>query len=66
MRVIRKIRWFVLLGAIGCGTMARAQDVVLVANLGVQISAISGADVRAIFLGTKTSWLTAPTQCRSL
>jgi hypothetical protein len=33
---------------------ASAQDVVLVANKGVQISEISNADLRAIFMGTRT------------
>jgi hypothetical protein len=43
-----------LLGLVGCWSAASAQDVVLVANKGVQISVISAADLRAIFLGTKT------------
>lgn len=55
MRTIRKIRWFILLsGLISCWSAARAQDVVLVANPDLQISSISEADLRAIFLGTKT------------
>lgn len=52
---IRKSRcFFVLLSLFGCGMVARAQDVQLVANPELQISSISDADVRAIFLGTKT------------
>jgi ABC-type phosphate transport system substrate-binding protein len=43
-----------LLGFMSGWSAARAQDVVLVANKGVQISAISPADLRAIFLGAKT------------
>src|SRR5580693_10021807 len=43
-----------LLASLGSWSAARAQDVVLVANKGVQISEITNADLRAIFLGTKT------------
>ena len=43
-----------LLGSLGSWSAASAQDVVLVANKGVQISQISNADLRAIFLGTRT------------
>ncbi len=43
-----------LLASFGAWSAARAQDVVLVANRGVQISAITDADLRAIFTGTKT------------
>jgi hypothetical protein len=43
-----------LLGSLGAWSAARAQDVVLVANNGVQISEISEADLRAIFTGKKT------------
>jgi hypothetical protein len=50
-----KTRYLILLlGLIGCWSAADAQDVVLVANKSVQISEISAADLRAIFLGTKT------------
>src|SRR5580658_7370293 len=43
-----------LLGALGSWSAARAQDVVLVANRGVQTSEITNADLRAIFMGTRT------------
>jgi len=52
---MRKIRRLVLLlGLVSCWSTARAQDVVLVANKNVEISQISAADLRAIFIGTKT------------
>jgi hypothetical protein len=55
MRVMNKTRWLILLlGFVGCWSAARAQDVVLVANKGVQISGIRNADLRAIFKGEKT------------
>jgi ABC-type phosphate transport system substrate-binding protein len=48
-------RWLILLlGLAHCWCAASAQDVVLVANKGVQISQISNADLRAIFMGEKT------------
>jgi len=40
--------------SLGSWSMARAQNVVLVANEGVRITEISNADLRAIFMGTKT------------
>jgi hypothetical protein len=43
-----------LLGSLGAWSAAKAQDVVLVANKGVQISEISDSDLRAIFMGKKT------------
>jgi hypothetical protein len=50
-----KARCFILLlGSLGWWSAASAQDVVLVANKGVQISEISNADLRAIFIGTRT------------
>jgi ABC-type phosphate transport system substrate-binding protein len=50
-----KTRCFILLlGLMSCWSAARAQDVVLVTNKGVQISAIRNADLRAIFIGSKT------------
>jgi hypothetical protein len=50
-----KIRCFILLlASLGSWSGARAQDVVLVANKGVQISEITDAELRGIFLGTKT------------
>ena len=55
MRALSKIRCFLLLlGLFSCYSAARAQDVVLVANKSVHISAIKTADVRAIFTGEKT------------
>jgi len=54
MRIRNKIRWFMLLGLINCGTAAYSQDVLLVANPGVHISRISDEDARAIFLRAKT------------
>ncbi len=55
MTAIGKTRPFILLlGVIGCRTVAKAQDVILVANPNLQISSLSNADVRSIFLGTKT------------
>lgn len=52
-----KIRCLVLLLAVigGRGT-ARAQDIVVVANQGVQISEIKESDLRAIFIGEKTKF----------
>jgi len=43
-----------LLASLGSWSEANAQDVVLVANRGVQVSEISNADLRAIFMGTRT------------
>jgi ABC-type phosphate transport system substrate-binding protein len=52
---MRKARYLMLLlASLGSWSPARAQDVVLVANKGVQISEITDADLRAIFMGTKT------------
>src|SRR5271163_2729746 len=52
---MNKTRWVILLfGLVGCWSAAAAQDVVLVANKGVQISQIRNADLRAIFVGEKT------------
>jgi hypothetical protein len=52
---MNKTRYLIpLLVLIGCCSAARAQDVVLVANKSVQISAIKITDVRAIFTGAKT------------
>src|ERR1700683_3990294 len=50
-----KTRFLILLlGSLGSWSAARAQDAVLVANKGVQISEITNADLRAIFMGTRT------------
>lgn len=55
MRTWRKTRWLVLLiGFLRCWSLASAQDVILVANKGVQISEINSSDLRAIFIGAKT------------
>jgi len=43
-----------LLASLGSWSAAGAQDVVLVANKGVQISEITDSDLRAIFMGTRT------------
>jgi hypothetical protein len=43
-----------LLGSLASWSAARAQDIVVVANKGVQISEISDADLRAIFMGKRT------------
>jgi hypothetical protein len=52
---MRKTRYLILLwGLIAGWSAASAQDVVVVANKSVPISAISASDLRAIFLGTKT------------
>jgi hypothetical protein len=53
---MKKARCLVLLllGSLGSWSAARAQDVVLVANKSVKISEITNADLRAIFIGTKT------------
>jgi ABC-type phosphate transport system substrate-binding protein len=52
---MNKTRWLILLlGFVSCWYAAQAQDVVLVANKGVQISGIRNADLRAIFKGEKT------------
>jgi hypothetical protein len=53
---MRKTRclMLLLLVSLGSWSAARAQDVVLVANKGVLIFQITNADLRAIFLGTKT------------
>jgi hypothetical protein len=55
MREFAKGRCLVLLvGFFSCCSAASAQDVVLIANKGVQISKIRDADLRAIFTGEKT------------
>lgn len=55
MRASSKFGWVALLMSLCCcSAIARAQDVVLVANRGVQISQINDAELRAIFIGTKT------------
>ena len=52
---MNKARFLILLlGSVGSWSAAGAQDVVLVANKGVKISGITNADLRAIFMGTKT------------
>jgi ABC-type phosphate transport system substrate-binding protein len=53
---MRKARclMMLLLGSLGSWSTAGAQDVVLVANKSVKISEITNADLRAIFMGTKT------------
>jgi len=43
-----------LLGSLGSWSGAMAQDVVVVANQGVHVSEITDADLRAIFMGTRT------------
>jgi ABC-type phosphate transport system substrate-binding protein len=55
MSVAGKIRCFLLLLALlRCCSTAQAQDIVLVANKSVQVSALNDADLRAIFTGEKT------------
>jgi ABC-type phosphate transport system substrate-binding protein len=55
MSVAGKIRCFLLLLALlRCCPTAHAQDIVLVANKSVQVSALNDADLRAIFTGEKT------------
>ena len=57
MRKMSTTRWLILLlGIIRCWSAASAQDVVLVANQDVKISQIGDADLRAIFIGTKTKF----------
>jgi ABC-type phosphate transport system substrate-binding protein len=51
-----QIRWIIVLGLVSCCSAARAQDVVLIANLGVQVSEIKDTDLRAIFTGEKTKF----------
>jgi ABC-type phosphate transport system substrate-binding protein len=52
---MRKTRCLMLLlGSLGSWSAASAQDVVLVANKGVQVSEITDADLRGIFMGTRT------------
>jgi hypothetical protein len=54
-RNMNKARFLILLlGLLGAWSAAGAQDVVLVANKGVRISEITYADLRAIFMGTRT------------
>ena len=54
-RNMNRTRFLILLlGSLGSWSVARAQDVVLVANKGVRISEITDADLRAIFTGTRT------------
>jgi ABC-type phosphate transport system substrate-binding protein len=54
-RKLNRTRFLILLlGSLGSWSPASAQDVVLVANKGVRISEITNADLRAIFMGTKT------------
>ena len=43
-----------LLASLGSWSASGAQDIVLVANKGVQISEITNNDLRAIFMGTRT------------
>ncbi len=43
-----------LLGSLGSWSVAKAQDVLVVANKGVHIWEVSDADLRAIFMGTRT------------
>lgn len=55
MKVSNKTRWLIIvLGLLGCCSAARAQDVMLLVNKSSQISEISAADLRAIYMGTKT------------
>jgi hypothetical protein len=55
MEAMSQTRWIiVLLSFVSCCSGARAQDVVLIANMDVQISEIKDADLRAIFRGEKT------------
>ena len=50
-----RVCWFiVLLGSLGCCSVAGAQDVLLVVNKNTQISEIKPADVCAIFKGEKS------------
>jgi hypothetical protein len=57
MRCMSKTRCLVLLLAvIGSRYGARAQDIVVVSNQGVQISEIKESDLRAIFTGEKTKF----------
>ena len=50
-----KVRCLILLlGSLGACSAASAQDVVLVANKSVRISEITDADLRGIFMGTRT------------
>jgi ABC-type phosphate transport system substrate-binding protein len=51
---MRTAHCLMLLALLGSWSAAGAQDVVLVANKGVQISEITNNDLRAIFIGTKT------------
>jgi len=52
---MKKAQWLMLLLTfIACESAARAQDIVLVANKGVQILGIKDADLRAIFMGSKS------------
>lgn len=52
---MNKARFLILLlGSLGAWSAARAQDVVLVANKGLHISEITDADLRGIFMGTRT------------
>jgi hypothetical protein len=52
---MNKARCLILLiASLGSWSAASAQDVVLVANKGVHISEITNADLRAIFMGTRT------------
>ncbi len=54
---MKKAQWLVLLLTfIACKPAASAQDVVLVANKGVQVFGIRDADLRAIFTGSKTRY----------
>jgi ABC-type phosphate transport system substrate-binding protein len=55
MKASNKTRWLiVVLSLLGGCSAARAQDVTLVVNKNTQISEISAADLRAIYMGTKT------------
>ena len=57
MRTMSTTRWLILLlGFMSCWSAARAQDVVVVANKEVKIAEIGEADLRALFIGTKTKF----------
>jgi ABC-type phosphate transport system substrate-binding protein len=54
MKAQHKLRWFLLLTLLAACSAASAQDVIVVANKELRVAEISAADLRAIFLGTKT------------
>jgi hypothetical protein len=66
---MNKTRWLIpmfglLFGLVSCWSVARAQDVVLVANKGVKISEIRNSDCARFLPAKKLDMRTAPMPCQ--